>query len=280
MGLNKKNKPSERIAATTPTTAEFEAGIVKANEGKLWTYLVSEGSVLVNRVNAIADPKVKGGGMGGMLGFFAVATVIGSFAMFLSFGLSASDAVKGWQTNPAEINKWAAGASLRTITPALAAATTRSEDYARFVSEVVANPQTLVPQAIGGAKLGAIPCVPMESLAETWLNPATGTPDRPRCKFSGDSVFVASFVQDGSTGRSLIYPVLGVFHKDKEGWAYYNFDGGMEGGLFALRAQKSVSIYQIANEVNKAFPGVLVYGDVTAPRTAWGYAKKLFQKNN
>ena len=267
-----KTKTSTAMAIAEAGKSE-EQTIREAHEGSLWTLLVSPGSVIISRVNDLA-------GLGRWLGIIAAAAVAGSIALAVDGSLGASDAVKGWQVNQLEINKWAAGASVKTSNPAFFAAATKSDDYARFVSDVVANPSILVEQATGQPKPGTLPCVPMDSLSETWANPSTGTPDRPRCKFSGDNIFVSSFVQDSSNGRSLIYPVLGVFHKEAGAWDYYNFDGGMEGGIFALRDRKNVSIFQIAGAVDKAFPGALTRADLTAPRTAWGWAKKLVTKNN
>jgi hypothetical protein len=273
MALQNTKITRSQPKAIAAKAEDKETEVRKAHEGRLWTRLVSPGSVIIKRVNDLA-------GMGRTLGLVAVAAVAGSLVLVMGHTLSAADAVKGWKVNQLEINKWAVGASVKSPSPAFSAAATKSEDYARFVSEVVANPSILEAQATGAAKPGNIPCVPMDSLSETWANPANGTPDRPRCKFSGNSVFVASFVQDASSGRNLIYPVLGVFHKEDGSWDYYNFDGGMESGIFALRDRKSVSIYQIAGEVERAFPGSLAKGDLTAARTAWGMAKKLFNKNN
>lgn len=274
MAANKKNLPIKPAAKAV----DSEESIRIEHEGRKWNDFASEGSVRVNRVNALANSSEPGHAIGAKLSGMAAIALVASLAFSLGSGLTATGAVKGWATNQLEINKWAAGAEIKSVSQAMVAATTKSEDYAKFVADVVANPRALVPQATGPAKAGTLPCVPMDSLAETWLNPATGTPDRPRCKFSGDSIFVASFVQDAGTGRPLIYPVLGVFHQEGGAWSYYNFDGGLEGGIFALRDQKSVSIYQIASVVDKAFPGSMVYGDVTAPRTALARVRKLFDK--
>lgn len=257
-----------KTSLTTPATPAGPTTTEAKKDQRPWTFLVSEGAVIIRRANAIAP-------MGSALGFAAAAAVVASVIFALGSGLSAGEAVKGWEANQAEINAWAGAATWRG-NAAAAASVTRSEDYLAFVNDVAAHPEKLVKQAGGQAAPGTIPCVPMESLSEPWTNPANGLADRPRCKFSGDSVFVASFVQDATTGRSLIYPVLGVFHKQSGAWAYHNFDGGLEGGVFALRDKPSVTIYQIAREVDKAFPGALVHGDVTAPKTAWQWAKKKF----
>lgn len=248
-----------------------EEKIKKGHEFMTWPLLVSEGSVILARVNDISAKFSQG----------LVLAAIGAFAlnllMSMDRGLTAGSAVSGWSADQAVLNTWAGGATLKSTSPALAAATTPSAAYLSFVADVEAHPEKLAPQDKAGAQY---PCVPIQSLSESWLNPATGVPDRPRCKFTRDSIFVASYVVDSSRGSALIYPVLGVFHKQAAGWAYYNFDGGLGANIFALRDRPSVSIYQIANEVNDAFPGALQKTDITAARTAWQKAKKLFESKN
>lgn len=275
MAANKKPKTTNTPGALA---APSEEDLRKEHEGRLWTLLVSEGSVIVNRVNALGASTEKSHAIGPSLGAFAAAALVASVALSLSFGMTAGEAVKGWRVNQAELNRWAGGATWRG-TAAAAAGVVKAADYARFVDEVATNPGILVQQADGAAAPGVAPCAPIDSLSEAWAHSASDGALRPRCKFSGDNIFVASFVQDGSTGKDWIYPVLGVFHKEGGRWTYYNFVGAVS-GTFALRGKESVSIEQIGHAVHKAFPGALARGDLTAPQTALAWIKKQFTKKN
>jgi hypothetical protein len=261
----------KQMVGAAPSAADENERIARENEGMMWTHLVSAGSVIVKRVNELRA-------LNRSLLTAAIAIAIGSIALFAGGAMDSSAAVSGWQVSQSEINKWAAGATVKSPAAGFKAATASDVDYSRFIAQVLGNPSILVQQSGGAVRDGTIPCVPFESLAEPWVNPATGVPDRPRCKFSGDNIFVASYVTSGRDGKQ--YPILGIFHKGAASWDYYNFDGALGDNIYRFGDRKNVTIYQVADSIDKAFPGALIRGDLTKPRTAWGFIKKQFNKIN
>lgn len=234
-----------------------------------WTRLVSNGAVLVARANEVAGWTVKVGLLAAAAGAWTLYSAVG--------GLPSAPDLAGWKAKPGIEKEWIKGATLPKDMAAFGAAgaLTSEPDYAAFVAAVEAGTTRLEP---GAAKPSGnvVPCAPIGSLAETWLNPATGVADVPRCKASSDgkTLWVASFVRvsDGDYAR----PVLGVFHEEKGRRVYRNFDARIA-GFHKVAGRETVSFETIPNQTAKDWPGSMTRSeDVTAPSGLWGrYMDKI-----
>lgn len=99
-------------------------------------------------------------------------------------------------------------------------------------------------------------CDKLDDLRKPWVNGATGTPDIPRCltSSSGDTIWMASIIGDGTQWAMSAAPWLGVFHRTAEGWAYYNVQNFVPAGRFGLRGYKAVSFDLIPYQIARDFP--------------------------
>lgn len=256
--------------ASQPDPKTQDEQIRAKHSGMLWTRLVSDGAVVVRRANAVQS-------WAAWLAIAAAALLVFD-ALRHGGGVSAPAAPVGWEIDAAGMNSWRQGMALRSVTDQIAAAATPAANYAAFVGQLESSPEMLAP--VGQAQPGQVGCAPMKSLSETWLNPASGLPDMPRCKFSEDGkhIWLASFVKVASGGQELIYPVAGVLRKEGLGWAYYNFDATGAGGLHEVPGKKTVDVTMIPNQVAKDFPEALKGSDY-GKKGLVGKAKSWWDKN-
>lgn len=260
-----KSKPAAR-----PDAKEQDERIRERHSGMLWTRLVSDGAVVVRRANALK---------GAAAALAALSAGLLVFDALRHGGApSAPKPPVGYEIDAAGMASWRQGMALRSVTAEIAAAATPAANYDAFAGQLESNPALLAPQS--QAKPGQVPCAPMKSLAETWLNPASGLPDQPRCKFSedGEHIWIATFVKAQSGGQELIYPVSGVLRKEGFGWAYYNFDATGAGGLHEVRGKKTVDVTMIPGQVSKDFPEALKASDY-AEKGVVGKARAWWNKN-
>ncbi len=264
--------PSKTIGKGVLPPAATDQEIQARYSTMLWTKLVTDGHVIMRRVNHCA--KTYGATMG------VLAMVLLAFDAARSSGILSQDeaSASGWAVNAKTVNEWSRGMNIASITPAFGSATTKVEDYKAFIAQVIQNPGSLAPQ--GKAVAGQVACVPIRSLAEPWVNPATGLPDKPRCKFSddGNTIWVASHALDSASGKAVVYPVLGLFHKEGGRWGYYNFDARMPGALYAFPEYKTVTFSMIPEQLARDFPDAMTRADLSEPRGWIERAKKAFAK--
>lgn len=235
-----------------------------------WTRLVSPGAVLVARANALGRWASGAGLLAAALGVFTIYDALGGFA--------SAPEIAGLRVKPGIEREWLKGASLpKDMAPfAAPGALTSEADYAAFVASVESGAAKLEPGA-SKPSAGSIPCAPISVLSESWLNPATGLADVPRCKKSSDgkTIWVASFVQGADR---YTRPVIGVFHEEGGRRVYRNFDAHIS-GTHKVAGRESVSFETIPNQVNADWPGTMSRSeDVTAPTGLWGQFKEKLNK--
>lgn len=265
--MHVENKKSAVSKAEPVPTQEGDQKI-KARYGNMqWTLLVTDGHVILRRVNYLAE-------RASILGVL----VAGSFTLSIALALGAfskpAESTTGWAVNPAGVNEWIKGMTIAKVTPAFGSSTKSPEAYKAFIAQVIQNDGALSTAALGNADKPG--CVSMNSLSESWLNPATGLPDRPRCKVSedGKTIWLASFVLDQRSGQAKIFPTLGALHKDGGRWAYFNFDAGMPGALYSFPEFQTVSFAKIPARVAADFPEAMTRADLSQTQGWLARARK------
>lgn len=258
-GPNKPVPKPKTKASAALSAQEQEENIRKQNENRLWSKVLSMGSVIIARVNRIST-RTK------VFAILAALAVVIDVVRFSGIGTGMS--TEGYRPNTAVLNTWVNGMRLQQVSASFAQATPTSAQFAQTLERYKSNPAALRQE-----------CAPTDDLSQSWLNPKSGLPDAVRCKISAHSntVWIATFVQHNINGTDTLYPVLGVLH-EAGGWQYFNVDAGLGNGLWRYAQYPTVSLADISVQAHHDFPGLMQLGDVSAPTTAVGKVQEWVNK--
>ena len=235
----------------------------------LWAQLVSPGSTLVTRANAMA---VAG------RAFQAAAVACLAWTIGSSFGVTSFDAptAEGLFLKREILNEWAKGATIPPQSVQAMANTTPVEEMANNIVPRLESGALKISPGYTGTDEAVLPCVTITSLSESWLNPSTGTANIPRCKLSSDgkSYWIATFLMKNNQPA----PHIGILLTENGKRQYYNFDPHLSTAAF-VPGRSTVSPETIPNHVANDWPGSMgKQADVTA-ETGWrGWIQKFNNK--
>lgn len=238
---------------------EQDENIRKLNQGMGWTMLLSDGSVILARIQALTKTAT-------VLVTLACAAIVLDVVR-ISGSTNAID-VQGYKPVPSVVSNWTKGMQLNNVTAQFSEATPTAQQYAELIEKLKANPGAIQEH-----------CVAIDDPSQSWLNPSTGLPNLPRCKISSDSetVWLMTFVQNKGASTT-IHPTIGVFHSTQAGWQYFNFETGLGQGVVKIQPYQTIGFSDISAQVAKDFPSSMQITDVTVPDTAVGKISKSFNK--